>query len=679
MQPARLVSCLFLIANGALASTQVFFVSPLGNDANAGTQGAPFLTLERARSAVRNVKAGATDSITVYLRGGVYELRQTLEFSQEDSGQPNAPVRYRAYSAESVHITGGRQLPTLRPLQDPKIGARFDEAYRDEIREADLSGLGDLGSIQSTGLAPSELFLHGRPMQLARWPNPSSPNQGWTRIAGVPGPHQEDRIIYVGGRPRLKNWNRDPDVWMRGFWIYDWWDGLVPLKSIDFANQLLISSQPFVRAEMANQTSGKVVNRNGSSVGQRYQVLNALEELDEPGEYYIDRAASKLYVWPPYGRVKEAAVSILAGPILRFRGASHIEFSGVTFEYTRGNGIEIEDGESIRIEKSRIRNLGNKGVLISRGWNHTIANCEITETGEGGVSINAGDKLSLRPSGHVVRDSDIHHYARLWLTYRPAIDIKGVGVTLEHNRFHDAPHAGVLLDGNDHRLEFNEFHHLCTISDDCGAFYSNGLNWTARGTIVRFNSFHDILGIGGKSQAPAVYLDDFAGSTTVFGNFFYRTMGVKIGGGRSNIVENNIFADCDPAISLDGRGLTWASASVTNQEPIRKQLLEVRHDQAPYRQKYPELMTLLDDNPGVPRGNRIDRNIFYRGKAWIRISGEVNPEIVEMKGNWKGIDPGFRNPATGDYRLKDGAPVLSQGFQPIPWNRIGPRTSEAAR
>lgn len=674
-----LLGCLLMTASAAQlpAAGGTFFVSPAGSDRGKGTAEAPFRTLARARDAVR--QAGPGQAITIYLRGGVYELGETLRLEKEDSGRTGAPVRYAAYKNERVRIVGGRNISRFGAVSDAAVASRFDEAYREKIREADLAGVADLGVIQAASPAPAELFVGGQPMQLARWPNPSSPNQGWTKIAGVPSPEQEDRIIYVGGRPRLKQWDRNPDVWMRGFWIYDWWDGLVPLKSIDHTNQLLISAQPFVRAQMANQTSGKVINRNGSSVGQRYHVLNVLEELDEPGEYYIDRVAKKLYVWPPASGLGDAFVSTLGGPLVRFENASHIVFSGITFEYGRGNGIEIEGGESISIERSRIANLGGTGAAISGGRRHTIAHCEITGTGEGGVTVQGGDKLTLEPAGHEVRDSDIHHYARLWLTYRPAVNVKGVGVTLLHNRFHHAPHAGVLLDGNDHRIEFNEFAHLCQISDDCGGFYSNGLNWTARGTVIRFNSFHDILGIGGKSQAPAVYLDDFASSTTVAGNLFYRTMGVKIGGGRSNTVENNVFAECDPAISLDGRGLTWASASVTNEEPIRKQLREVRHDQSPYRDRYPELMRILDSDPGVPRDNRINRNVFYGGKGWIRLSGEVDASIVERIGNWMGRDPGFRNPASDDYSLTENAPVLATGFQPIPVQSIGPRPLRSAK
>ncbi len=32
--------------------------------------------------------------------------------------------------------------------------------------------------------------------------------------------------------------------------------------------------------------------------GDRYFVENILEELDSPGEWYLDRAGRKLYLWP---------------------------------------------------------------------------------------------------------------------------------------------------------------------------------------------------------------------------------------------------------------------------------------------------------------------------------------------------------------------------------------------
>ena len=118
---------------------------------------------------------------------------------------------------------------------------------------------------------------------------------------------------------------------------------------------------------------------------------------------------------------------------------------------------------------------------------------------------------------------------------------------------HDAPHTAAFFLGNDHILEFNEVYRVCVETGDAGAFYI-GRDWTQRGNVVRYNYFHDLAAT--MEAIVAVYLDDMACGTTVFGNIISRVhLGVLIGGGRDNIVENNIFLDCPLAISLDNESL----------------------------------------------------------------------------------------------------------------------------
>ncbi len=674
MKLTTLVSLFLFLAVGSAATLHV---SPVGDDRNSGaTAAAPIQTLTAAQTRVRKIRAARpAEPVTVMLRAGVYELSGSLRFGPEDSGAPGAPVRWVAAPGAAVHLSGGRAVKAFTPVRDPATAQRFDEAYREFIVEADLAaqGIREYGVIQAEGPAGVELFYGGRPMTLARWPDPSAANKGWFTIAWVPDGSQGDRFIYVGGRPR--RWLHAPDAWLHGFWVYDWWATYERIKEIRPDEGLIVfDREGVVRARMADQTTGKVINRNFSSVGRRYYAVNILEELDEPGEWYLDRRNGKLYFYPPEPvRPGQAHVSVLTGPLLDLRDASHIRFQGFIVEYGRGNAVEIRGGEGIALEDCRLRNVGNNAVTIEGGQGHTVARCEITGTGDGGVLIQAGDPKTLTPARHAVRDCDIHHYSRWRLTYRAAVNLKGVGSIVEHNRIRHAPHAGVLLDGNDHRVDFNEFSELCLESDDCGAFYANGLNRTARGNQVRNNVFRAIRGIGGKSQAPAVYLDDFMGGTTISGNVFHRVYGVKIGGGRDNLVENNIFVDCDPALSLDGRGLGWASASFADIPAIQKELEAVKYREPPYRDRYPGLLTYLDDNPGMPKGNRIVRNIFTGGKGWIQITPEVDRAVVEVRDNYLGHTPGFVDRAKGDFRLRPDAPPRRMGFQPLPLERVGPR------
>lgn len=91
----------------------VLYVANNGSDSNPGTLEAPFLTLEKARDTVRQLKqaGGLPDGgITVYLRGGIYNRTESFLLEEQDSGTADKPVTYRAYPGESVRLDGGRQL-----------------------------------------------------------------------------------------------------------------------------------------------------------------------------------------------------------------------------------------------------------------------------------------------------------------------------------------------------------------------------------------------------------------------------------------------------------------------------------------------------------------------------------------------------------------------------------------
>ena len=118
-----------------------------------------------------------------------------------------------------------------------------------------------------------------------------------------------------------------------------------------------------------------------------------------------------------------------------------------------------------------------------------------------------------------------------------------------------------MFRGNDHTLEFNEIHHVCLESNDAGAIYA-GRDWTMRGTAIRYNYLHHIVGFRGKG-CVGVYLDDMFCGTQIHGNLFHQvTRAAFLGGGRDCTVENNIFIDCRPALHIDARAMNWASYHV---------------------------------------------------------------------------------------------------------------------
>lgn len=361
---------------------------------------------------------------------------------------------------------------------------------------------------------------------------------------------------------------------------------------------------------------------------------------------------------------------------------AYVTLQGLTFEDTRGCGVVVEGGAHNLVAGCTLRNLGTYAVRIDTSHNPSaggadngVTGCDIYATGDGGIQLDGGDRKTLTPGGNFAVNNDIHDYSRWSFTYRPGVAVDGVGNRVAHNRIHDAPHNAILLGGNDHLIEYNDIYRVCLETGDAGAFYM-GRDLTMRGNIVRYNAFHDIsrtLKTGGSFvDVMAVYLDDCACGTTVYGNLFYKAgRAVMIGGGRDNTVENNIFVDCDPAIHVDGRGLGWAKFWFDGRDPtLMDRLKEVPYDRPPYSDRYPHLANILQDDPAVPKYNRILNNICVGGK-WIEWLDGINDKIVEVRNNFTTGDPGFVNPEKGDFRLKPGAPALKLGFQPIPFNKIG--------
>ena len=214
---------------------------------------------------------------------------------------------------------------------------------------------------------------------------------------------------------------------------------------------------------------------------------------------------------------------------------------------------------------------------------------------------------------------------------------------------------------------------MCFETGDVGAFYM-GRDWSQRGILIRHNFFHDIHGPH-THGAMAVYLDDAASGIRVFGNIFLRAgRAAFIGGGRDNTVENNIFVDCAASVHVDARGVGWMHETIEQDMPVRLRSMPFR--ESPWKDRYPQLLTLLEDEPGLPKYNVVRRNISWGG-AWLDVEERAEP-LIAFEQNLVDRDPRFvgdvRAPgATAlDFRLRPDSPALEVGFEQIPVDKIGP-------
>lgn len=663
-----LVSVLVLATSNIQAAE--FHVAQNGDDSGSGTTDKPFATLERARDAIRELKKSEPlkEPVEVVVQGGTYQMTRPLELTEGDSGTTNAPIVYRAKAGDAVHLVGGRVVTGWTLVTNPVVLARLDEAARTNVWQADLKALGvaDWGSMKSdadwTASEPGlELFFNDQPMTLARWPNAGTVRVGELKVQdghvihGIKG-SRVGVFGYEGDRP--KQWAGEKDVMLHGYWFWDWADQRYRMESIDTEQRLIT-------------LPAKPEHQFGFRKGQWYYAYNLFCELDQPGEWYLDRESGLLYFWPPAKDPErgKAIISVLPG-LVRMSKASLVSLRGFTFEGCRGTAVTVSGGSDNQVLGCTIRNVGGWAVSAS-GLRHRVVGCDIYQTAQGGIKLYGGDRKTLTPGSLVAENNHIHHYSRWKPVYRAGIHLDGVGNRASHNLIHDAPHMAIGFSGNEQVIEFNEIHNVVKQSNDAGAMYC-GRDWAARGHVIRHNYLHDITGYEGKG-CVGVYLDDQFSSAHIFGNLFCRvTSAAFIGGGDDTVIENNIFVECNPALHVDARGLGWQSDFHVH---LAKQLETLPFREEPWRSRYPQLLTLLDDpDRSAPKGNVIARNIQWNCKG-DGIEKKAYPYLV-FQNNVFGPDPRFVDEKAGNFQLREDSPAFKIGFQRIPLEKIGPYKDE---
>lgn len=603
----RTLSLLFLCQISHLACAKVeLHVSPQGNDHAAGTLLEPLNTLSGARDRIRSLRTESplTGPIEVVVHPGRYELKTTFTLNAEDSGTQQAPIVYRAAEGD-VTITGGVVLQDWRPVQDVKVLAQLNPEIRDRVVEVNASASNASLDIHPRRLheemAPehSELFLGNQRLPVARWPN-----EGWAKLKRVDA----------------RSWNNERttsqvDGWALGFWENDWTAAFEPIAKAGSQWTLGLDD---VKGNRALQENG------------RYKLCNILSELDQPGEWYLDISRERILYLPVSTVSNQVTLSILE-TVISIYDCKHLRFEGIRFEAGRAMVAEVVRGRDVSFENCQFANAGNVAVHLFNGNDHRLNRCEICTTGSSAIRIEAVDRERLTPSNHLIENCEIHDFAQHFMARRAGIALLGDGVKLVRNRIYDAPDIAIGIYGNDNLLEHNEVFHVCKETDDSGAIYL-GYDPTHRGNQIRHNYIHDLGGYS-KQGIIGIYLDDYASGTTVESNYLRNCIrGIAVGGGRDNQIINNVIQGGLAAIQIDARGSTWYRSHIHRHDSRIQTLCRSTLEAFPiYREKYPSLATMLEDEPELPKGNRIDSNLF---DCPIGVDLQMpNPKIVEQWNN----------------------------------------------
>ena len=399
-----------------------------------------------------------------------------------------------------------------------------------------------------------------------------------------------------------------------------------------------------------------------------YYAFNLLEEIDEPGDYYLDRDTGMLYFYPP-SDPNQATVEMgmLAAPMITLDGVSDVRLEGLTLNLGRDNGVVMWDCQRCLVAGCTVSRMAANGILIHGAAANGILSCDIHTIGRRATEVIGGGRETLTPGRHFVENCRIYDFGRIDRTYTPAIQLEVVGNRVAHNLMYDCPSSAMRIEVNDHLIEYNEVHSAVRESDDQGAM-ELFMNATYRGVVFRYNHFHDMGKTGSETAVhgqAAIRLDDAISDMHIYGNLFVRCASggfgaVQINGDRDNLIDNNLFVDCREAITAG-----WYRDNAV--------WVTMRDGKAPddfyfsdlYLSRYPELARVLDE-PGI---NHVRRNLFYRCDAVT----QWGPEGFDLSDNaeYADEDPGFVDAEGGDFRLRPDAPVLATGFSPLPVERMG--------
>ena len=323
------------IAGNESAAPRVVYAAATATSGGDGTRSRPF-TLAAARDSIRGVAAG----VTVLLAGGTYFLPEPFVLTGADGGKRGHPVTYRSKSLPAVRsilkarLSGGLRVPfkVLHPASIPGVPA--------QVRAADLAALGITNASVLGGPVDklkAELFLDGEPLQLAQDPNqPRRSGDPWTWAGyeNMTGANGSNFFIFNDSeRIQHSRW-REAAQSASGLWLFSHFSygdqGILASRVESIVDihhngrsawNLSLGLPAGGRSMISEQQRADLPKPLQLKSGERFVAVDAIELLDSPGEYWVDRRLCRLYLWPPKPLTGSSQLWLSIGPVVTAGGS----------------------------------------------------------------------------------------------------------------------------------------------------------------------------------------------------------------------------------------------------------------------------------------------------------------------------------------------------------------------
>jgi membrane-associated protease RseP (regulator of RpoE activity) len=668
---------------GSSARAGSYYVATDGSDTNPGTLVKPFATLQRAQQEARKERSEVSGqkSVTVYLREGTYYLPETLVFSAEDSGTKAAPVVYQAYEKEEPVVSGGVRLIDLQW-----------QPYKDGIMQAKVPA----------GFATDQLFVNGERQPLARYPNFDPQERhfnGWAKDAFSP--------------ERAARWNDPAGGFIHALHAAEWGGMHYIITGKGSDNKITYEG-------------GWQNNRPMGMHDIRF-VENIFEELDAPGEWFLDSKKSVLYIYPPAGvDLATATLEVVRlRHIFEFRGTEQspvrfISIKGLTFRHAartfmdnkeplvrsdwttyRGGALFLNGTEDCTIEDCLIDQVGGNAVFVNN-YNRrvTVRGCNIAKAGANGVAFvgdraaarvprdwndhsqslakldrTPGPKTSNYPADCLVDDCLIYLSGRVEKQTAPVQIELAQGITVRHCSLYDVPRAGINIgDGcwGGHVIEFCDIFDTVKETGDHGSFNSWGRDrfWGLGGLDLNDDK-------SWEANKEVVLLD--AVKTTILRNNRWRCdhgWDIDLDDGSSSYHLYNNLCLNGGIKNREGFYRVVENNIIVNSGFHPHVWYKHSEDVVRRNIMWSDHYLPAGGMPATPWGKEMDNNLVHRAgvtkpEAATKLAEQSQRDVHSLV-----ADAMFMDAANGDFRVQDGSPALKLGFVNFPMDQFGVQKPE---
>ena len=707
---------------------QKIFVSTVGDDSGDGSEEEPLRTLEKAIDVANEMREDSDKLIEILLREGTYSVTNTIKIINSQKDDPL--LKISAYQDEKVTINAGVDIPlsamsiadsdfTNAIIDKPNAGS----VLQYNLKDAQIEDLGEISLrghlISDEKEAQAELSLNGEVQKLAGWPNgeytglikPTDSNEYGKRTKSGIANGCSFQVNY----DRPSQWSKPEQAWLSGTIGPNYEFDYYPVSRFDSKEKRVYLSRGALEKYYTEPY---------------YRFENVPEELDEPGEYYIDRQSGMLYFYPPEDTPKDSVLTItMSTPTLdvsgkapnsmfRIENSKNIVFENLIFKGGRGSAITGKNNSNIQFINCEINSFGENGIRFDASTDIKISDCKIHDVGQDGILfVSCGNYKTLSPSNIVVSNNDIYNFARLERSYKTGIDFgyRCVGATAANNHIHNGPHAGMIFYGVNNDIYGNEFDNLVTEFSDMDALYCNNSNYPwERGNKIHNNYFHDIgkSSMNGRHQinVRAIRTDNRGCGLNIYENLFYNIgdggngngnngIGAITAEGTRNRIFNNLFVDCNEAYfnTLQYKEIETADdgtlypdtiinssgvevANTINGAKVADLKKQMENYLPVYGKQFPELYNYFYEHPNMSKTNEFKNNMIINIAIPLsNFNGTQNEEgfrgsqmLTAASGNYVSTsDPGFVSYDNGNLELSSSATLLVEGLPKFEMSSFG--------